>query len=57
MSWLANGTSLNSLAYRGIGVDFSTLNMYSAEVSPFDMKLGKKDEYSWQDSERIQAVY
>lgn len=25
MSWLANGTSLNSLAYRGIGVDFSNI--------------------------------
>jgi len=35
--------------------------MYSAEVTTFDMKLGRKDKYDiegfLQDSERIQAVY
>lgn len=45
MSQGTNGTPLSSLAYPAISVDFSEMNMYSAEVSIFDMKLkGRYDK-------------
>lgn len=61
MSQLANGTSLSSLAYRGIGVDFSNIEYVFSWSFNFWYETRKKDKYDiegfLQDSERIQAVY